>query len=112
MNIYVGNLPFTTTEEELRGIFEAYGEVETVKIILDRETGKPRGFGFVDMPDDAAANAAIAALNDKEYMERNLKVNEARPRTEGDRPRKTFNRGGGGGGFNRGGGGGFSGNRY
>ena len=116
MNIYVGNLSFSATDDSLRDLFAQFGEVTSAKIMMDKMSGRSKGFGFVDMPDDAAANAAIAELNDKEFMERNLKVNEARPRTEGDRPRKTFNRGGGGGGgFNRGGGGGYGGgggNRY
>jgi RNA recognition motif-containing protein len=117
MNIYVGNLSFRATDDGLRDLFAQFGEVTSAKIMMDKMSGRSKGFGFVDMPDDAAANAAIAELNDKEFMERNLKVNEARPRTEGDRPRKSFNRGGGGGGFNRGGGGGGGGyggggNRY
>jgi len=116
MNIYVGNLSFRATDDSLRELFAQFGEVTSAKIMMDKMSGRSKGFGFVDMPDDAAANAAIAELNDKEFMERNLKVNEARPRTEGDRPRKSFNRGGGGGGFNRGGGGGGysggGGNRY
>ena len=117
MNIYVGNLSFRATDDSLRELFAQFGEVTSAKIMMDKMSGRSKGFGFVDMPDDAAANAAIAELNDKEFMERNLKVNEARPRTEGDRPRKSFNRGGGGGGgFSRGGGGGYGGggggNRY
>ena len=109
MNIYVGNLSFRATDDGLRDLFAEFGEVTSAKIMMDKMSGRSKGFGFVDMPDDAAANAAIAALNDKEFMERNLKVNEARPRTEGDRPRRSFNRGGsgGGGGFSRGGGGGY-----
>lgn len=85
MNIYVGNLPWSTTEEALRELFEAYGEVDSAKVITDRETGRSRGFGFVEMPDDSAAKSAIDALNDKEMDGRNLRVNEARPRD--DRPR-------------------------
>lgn len=104
MNIYVGNLSFRATDEGLRELFAAYGEVTSAKVMIDRMSGRSKGFGFVEMPDDSAANAAIAGLNEKEFMERNLKVNEARPRTEGDRPRKPFNRGGG---FSRGSGGGY-----
>lgn len=85
MNIYVGNLPWSTTEETLRAAFEEFGEVDSAKVITDRETGRSRGFGFVEMPDDSAAQAAIEALNDKEFEGRNLRVNEARPRD--DRPR-------------------------
>lgn len=85
MNIYVGNLPWNTTEESLRAIFEAYGEVSSAKVITDRETGRSRGFGFVEMPDNDAAQSAIGALNDKDFEGRNLRVNEARPRD--DRPR-------------------------
>lgn len=85
MNIYVGNLPWSTTEETLRAAFEEFGEVDSAKVITDRETGRSRGFGFVEMPDDGAAQTAIEALNDKEFDGRNLRVNEARPRD--DRPR-------------------------
>jgi RNA recognition motif-containing protein len=84
--IYVGNLPFSATEDELHEMFSQYGQVESVKLITDRETGRPRGFGFVEMGD--GASEAIAALNDKELGGRNLKVNEAKPRED---------RGGGGG---------------
>jgi RNA recognition motif-containing protein len=104
MNIYVGNLSFRATDDGLRELFSQYGEVTSAKIVMDKMSGRSKGFGFVEMPDDSAANAAISALNEKEYMDRTLKVNEARPRTEGDRPRRPFSRGGGGGGYNRGGG--------
>ncbi len=77
--IYVGNLPFTATSEEIRGLFESYGEVASVDLVNDRETGRPRGFGFVEM-DDAAADDAIAALNGREIGGRALKIAEARPR--------------------------------
>ncbi len=83
-NIYVGNLPWAATEEEVRAAFEAYGEVTSVKLIEDRETGRPRGFGFVEM-DDAGALDAIEGLDGKDFGGRNIKVNEAKPRTE--RPR-------------------------
>ena len=79
-NIYVGNLPFRTTEESVRDLFARYGEVQSVKLISDRETGKPRGFGFVEMDDDAAADEAIKSLDGTEFEGRNLKVNEAKPR--------------------------------
>jgi RNA recognition motif-containing protein len=83
-NIYVGNLSWSTTEDEVRSAFEAYGQVISVKLIEDRETGRPRGFGFVEM-DDAGALEAIKNLDGKEFGGRNLKVNEAKPREE--RPR-------------------------
>ena len=91
MNIYVGNLSYSTTQEDLRQAFEAFGTVESVNIIQDRETGRSKGFGFVVMPDKAQGEAAIAGLNDKDISGRKIKANEARPRT--DRPA------GGGGGF-------------
>lgn len=84
-NLYVGNLPWSATEEEVRSTFEAFGEVTSVKLIEDRETGRPRGFGFVEM-DDAGAREAISNLDGKDFGGRNLKVNEARPREE-RRPR-------------------------
>jgi len=80
-SIYVGNLPFSASEEEIRELFAQHGDVEAVKVITDRETGKPRGFAFVEMePDDA--NAAIAALDGADFGGRALRVNEARERTE------------------------------
>ena len=84
-NIYVGNLPWSSTEDDIRAAFEAYGPVTSVKLIEDRETGRPRGFGFVEMDDDSAALAAIEALDGKDFGGRNIKVNEAKPRVE--RPR-------------------------
>jgi len=95
-NIYVGNLSYDATEDDLRQAFEEHGQVSSVKVITDRETGRPRGFAFVEMPNDAEAEAAIQALNLQEIAGRAVTVNEARPRTE--------RRGGGGG--RRGGGGG------
>jgi len=85
MNIYVGNLSHELTEEELKEAFEAFGQVESAKIITDRYSGVARGFGFVEMPTKAEAEAAIAELNGKELKGRTLTVNEARPRTEGPR---------------------------
>jgi RNA recognition motif-containing protein len=82
MNIFVGNLAFTTTEAELSQLFAAYGIVERVQIITDRETGRSRGFGFVEMPDTTEARAAIAGLNGTSLGGRPLTVNEARPREE------------------------------
>jgi RNA recognition motif-containing protein len=98
-NIFVGNLSFTSTEDSVRSIFEGYGTVDRVSIITDRETGKSRGFAFVEMPNDDEANRAITALNGADFGGRKLNVNEARPREER----------GGGGGFNRGGGAGGAG---
>ncbi|HDQ44036.1 MAG TPA: RNA-binding protein [bacterium] len=103
MNIYVGNLPKTATEDSIRQAFETHGEVSQVKLIKDNFSGEPRGFGFVEMPSKSEAVAAIAALNGADFEGKNLTVNEARPRAE--RP------GGGGGGGRRGGGGGFGGGR-
>jgi RNA recognition motif-containing protein len=97
MKIYVGNLPFSTTENELRSLFEQHGTVSSAAIVLDRETGRPRGFGFVEMDDNGAAQNAINALNGFQMAGRALVVNEARPREA--------RAGGGGGGFGGGGGG-------
>jgi RNA recognition motif-containing protein len=83
MNIYVGNFSYTTTEDELRDLFEAYGAVESVKIINDRDSGRSKGFGFVEMPEKDEALNAIKELHEKEYSGRRLSVNEARPRREG-----------------------------
>lgn len=79
MNLFVGNLPFSTNDDDLRQAFEAYGTVDSARVILDRDTGRSRGFGFVEMPDEAA-NAAIEALDGSELGGRQIKVNEARPR--------------------------------
>ncbi len=94
MNIYVGNLSYEVTEEDLKEAFEGFGEVETVKVLKDNYTGRSKGFGFVEMSNNADAQSAINGLNDKELKGRTLKVNMARPRTE-----------------NRGGRGGFGGDR-
>ena len=88
MQIYVGNMNYRTTEEDINGLFSQYGEVESVKLITDRETGRAKGFGFVIMSDDAAAKEAIEALNEKEYEGRTLRINEAKPREE--RPRREY----------------------
>ena len=109
MNIYVGNLPFTATEDDIRQAFAAYGNVSSVAIIKDRETGQSRGFAFVEMPNNDEGNVAITNMNGKPLKGRALKVNEARPREE------SFGGGGGrsggfgGGGFGGGGGGGGAG---
>jgi len=83
VNIYVGNLPFTTTDDQLRAVFEPFGEVTSAQVIADRETGRSRGFGFVEMPSADEAQAAMQALDGTDLSGRSLKVNEARPR--GDR---------------------------
>ena len=93
MNIYVGNLSYEVTEEDLKEAFEVFGEVETVKVLKDYDTGRSKGFGFVEMSNNADAQSAINGLNDKELKGRSLKVNTARPRSEG--PRNRGNRGGG-----------------
>jgi RNA recognition motif-containing protein len=80
MNIYVGNLSYGMSEGDLREAFSAFGEVSSVKILMDRETGRSRGFGFVEMPNQSEAEAAVAQLNGKDVQGRALRVNEARPR--------------------------------
>ena len=102
MNIYVGNLSYEATEDDLRQAFEAFGQVASVTIIKDKFTGESRGFGFVEMPTQAEAQAAIAGLNGKDVKGRTLNINEARPRAEGRRGGSGG--GGGGGGARRGGG--------
>ena len=92
-SIYVGNLPWSATEEEVQGIFQPYGNVLSVKLISDRETGRARGFAFVEMEEASAGNAAIEALNGKETDGRTLRVNEAKPkedRPRDSRPRRNF----------------------
>ena len=89
MNIFVGNLSFTATEHELRQLFEQYGAVDTINLITDRDTGRPRGFGFVEMPDSRAAQAAIAGLQGTELAGRALNVNEAKPREPRREPNRT-----------------------
>lgn len=92
-NIYVGNLPFSATADELREAFEQYGSVTSAEVITDRATGRSRGFGFVQMPEPDQAEAAIEALNGTEMGGRTLTVNEARPRKEGPRDRGGSGRG-------------------
>jgi RNA recognition motif-containing protein len=99
MNIYVGNLSYNTTEEDLKTAFSAFGEVATANIIRDQYSNQSKGFGFVEMPERAAAEAAINALNGKEMNGRTLTVNEARPRA--DRGGSSGGRRGGGGGGRR-----------
>ncbi len=98
MNIYVGNLAFTVTEEDLKKTFEGFGQVTSVNIIKDQYSNQSKGFGFVEMPQSSEAEAAISALNGKELNGRTLTVNQAKPRAD-------RNRGGGFGGGRRGGGG-------
>lgn len=90
MNIFVGNLNFRSSEQALRGLFEEYGEVSSVRIITDRETGRSRGFAFVEMPNDDEARTAIASLDGQDFDGRPLNVNEARPR-EDRPPRRGYN---------------------
>ena len=108
-SLFVGNLSFQTTEADLTALFQPFGQVGRIHVVTDRETGRARGFAFVEMPNDAEAAKAIAALDGKELGGRNLKVNEARPREAGGAPRGPRNFGGGsggGGGRDRGKGGG------
>ena len=88
MNIYVGNLSYEVNEEELRSTFSTFGEVSSARIITDRMSGRSKGFGFVEMPDNEAAQKAIAEFNGKDLKGRNMNVNEARPKE--DRPRRSF----------------------
>ena len=105
MNIYVSNLSFNIQDEDLKGFFTDFGEVTSAKVIMDRETNQSRGFGFVEMSDDAAAKKAIAELDDGMVEGRNIKVMEAKPKE--DRPSRNS---GGGGGYNNGGS--YNKNRY
>ncbi len=109
MNLYVGNLSWTMTEDDLRNLFEQYGTVNSLKIVKDRETGRSKGFGFVEMENDTEAQNALSSLYDKELMGRKIVINEAQ-----ERPAKSGGGGGfkkrnfgGGGGYNKGGGGGY-----
>ncbi len=106
MDIYVGNLPYSATEEDVTGLFAAYGPVERVKIITDRETGRSKGFAFVTLGDQSQLNAAIEALNGYDYQGRALRVNASEPKEK-----KPFGGGGGGYGGERRGGGGYGGDR-
>lgn len=89
MNIYVSNLSFNVQDEDLRSYFEEYGEVTSAKVIIDRETGRSRGFGFVEMPDQASAEAAISGLDGASVEGRSMRVNEAKPREE-KKPRSSY----------------------
>jgi len=102
MDIYVGNLSYETDDQSLQELFSQYGNVSSARVIMDKFSGRSKGFGFVEMPDNSEANAAINALNEQEFQGRNLRVNESQPKPRtNDRPR-----GGGGGGGGRDGGGG------
>ena len=112
MNIYVGNLSWGLKDQDLANMFASFGEVASAKIVTDKFTNRSKGFGFVEMPNDDQAQAAIAALNGTEVDGRNIVVNESRPKPEGERggggggfKKRSF--GGGGGGYKGGGGGGF-----
>ena len=105
--LYVGNLSYGVTSDDLQALFEQYGRVRSAQVLSDRETGRSRGFGFVEMEEDAAADAAIEALDGQDHQGRRLTVNEAKPRTPGG----GGGYGGGGGGYGGGGGGGGRGGR-
>ncbi len=90
INIYVGNLSFQTGDDQLKELFESYGQVESATIISDKATGRPRGFGFVKMPEREEGLKAIQELDSKDFMGRSLKVNEAKPRTDRDNDRQGF----------------------
>lgn len=103
MKLYVGNLPFSVTEESLKKAFSEFGDIEEANLIVDKFSNRSKGFGFVTFSDDEAAKKAIAEMNEKDFEGRPLKVSEAKPKEEGDRPRRSFdNRGSRDG--NRGGG--------
>ena len=118
MNIFVAKLNFSTTSEELQSLFEQFGSVDSAKVIVDHETGKSKGFGFVEMPNDEEAQKAIDATNETEFHDRTIVVKEARPKEDNPKfEKKSFGGGGGykgggggGGGYNKGGGGGYGGN--
>ncbi|MDL2213017.1 RNA-binding protein [Bacteroides sp. OttesenSCG-928-E20] len=105
MNIFIAGLSYNISESDLGDLFAEYGEISSAKVVTDRETGRSKGYGFVEMDDEEAGNKAIEELNGAEVDGRTLSVSVARPRTEA--PRRN-NYGGGGGGFNRGGGGGYN----
>ncbi len=123
MNIFVAKLNFSTQSEDLQDVFEAFGEVDSAKVIMDQFTGKSRGFGFVEMPNDDEAQNAIQELNDSELDGNTIVVKKAEPRGErrggggggnrgGNRDRGGYGGGGGGGNYGGGGGGGYNRNRY
>ncbi len=109
MNIYVGNLSWSMTDDDLSNLFSQYGSVTSAKILKEKNTGRSKGFGFVEMEDDEAAKTAIATLNESEVQGRKLIVNESQPRPEGGGYKKSGGGGYGGGGRSGGGGGGYGG---
>ncbi len=109
MNIYVGNLSWSMTDDDLSNLFSQYGSVTSAKILKEKNTGRSKGFGFVEMEDDEAAKTAIATLNESEVQGRKLIVNESQPRPEGGGYKKSGGGGYGGGGGRSGGGGGYGG---
>jgi cold-inducible RNA-binding protein len=113
MDIYVGNLPYQVDDQALKGLFEQYGTVSSARVIMDRQAGQSKGFGFVEMADEAEAKAAIEATNEQEFMSRNLRVNESQPKPQsgGSGGNRSGGYGGGGGGRSGGYGGGGGGNR-
>jgi len=110
--LYVGNLTYEVNDSELSNLFAPHGTVESAQVIMDRDTGRSKGFGFVEMKSEAEAKAAIQALNGKEVNGRALTVNEAKPKTEGGGGGRSGGGGGGRGGYGGGGGGGGGGRRY
>jgi RNA recognition motif-containing protein len=105
MKLYIGNLPFSMNDSKLKETFSKFGEIEEATIIMDKFSGRSKGFGFVAFKDDEAAKEAISEMNGKNVEGREIKVSESKPREESDRPRRSFgggNRGGYGGGFNGG----------
>ena len=111
MDIYVGNLPYNTGDDELRELFEAYGAVSSARVIIDRDTGRSRGFGFVEMPNHDEAEKAIQATDGNDWEGRSLRVNESQPREPRGGGGGGGGRGGFGGGRGGGGGGGYGGDR-
>jgi len=113
MNIYVGNLSWTMTDDDLKNLFTQFGTVGSAKILKDKMNGRSKGFGFVEMEDDEAAKTAISQLNESEVMGRKLIVNESQPReggsSDGGFKKRSFGSGGGGGGYKKSGGGGYGG---
>ncbi len=102
MKLYVGNLSYQATEQELTDLFSAYGEITSVNIIKDKFTGRAKGFAFVEMSDDSSANNAIQSLNETEFKQRKMIVNEAKPReNNNDRPRRSYDRDNRGGGLDQ-----------
>ncbi len=105
MNIYVANIPFKASDNELKELFETYGEVTSAKIVMDKLTNRSRGFGFIEMPDEESARQAINSLNGSSFQGKDLTVNEARPKTDNPRSGGGYGNRGGSGYGNRGGGG-------